>query len=90
MNKNEIKELEEKEKLEKFLKTDIGYKYFIENGIIDIQKTESPDFLLITSASGTIALEVTQFIASNNNLNFSQILTRYGNQLCKEVEEDII
>lgn len=87
MNKNEIKEFDEKEKLEKFLKTDIGHKYIIENGIIDIQKTESPDFLLITSANGTIALEVTQFIVSNNNLKFSQALTRYGNQLCKEAEE---
>ena len=46
MSKNEIKEAEEKEQVEKFFKTKIGQKWLEELGIVDCIKSESPDFVL--------------------------------------------
>lgn len=87
MNKNEKKFTEEKEFLDKFLNTKIGKKWYIENFIIQIIKHETPDFLLKNNDNETIALEITQFIAENKNLHYSQALTRIGNQLCEETKE---
>ena len=41
MNKAQVKNLKEKEQLEKFFNTEIGKKWKFENGIVDIQKTEA-------------------------------------------------
>lgn len=87
MNKTEIKMTEEKEFLDKFLNTKFGKKWYAENSITQIIKHETPDFLLKNKDNKTIALEITQFIAENKNLHYSQALTRIGNQLCKEVKE---
>lgn len=87
MNKIEIKNTEEKEFLDKFLNTKFGKKWYAENSIAQIIKHEAPDFLLKNNDSETIALEITQFIAENKNLHYSQALTRIGNQLCQEIKE---
>ena len=88
MSKIKTKELEEKEQLEKFFNTEIGKKWKFENGIVDIQKTEAPDFILIKNDNNKIALELTEFIIDNKNLKFSQVVRRIGNQVCKEAEKD--
>ena len=49
MSKNEIKETEEKEQVEKFFKTKIGQNWFEELDIVDCIKSESPDFVLKTN-----------------------------------------
>lgn len=90
MSKYEIKIAEEKEFLYKFLQTIVGKNLFNENNITKIVKSEAPDFLLETYDSRTLALEITQFIAQNKNLHYSQALTRIGNQLCDEIKKDII
>ena len=87
MSKNEIKNTEEKEFLDKFLNTEVGKSWSAENSIIKIIKHEAPDFLLKNKNNETIALEITQFIAENKNLHYSQALTRIGNQLCNEIKE---
>ncbi len=88
MNKTQVKNLKEKEQLEKFLKTEIGARWSFENNIINIQKSEAPDFVLFTNSDDKIALEVTEFIVDNKNLRFSQVVRRIGNQVCKEAEKD--
>ena len=87
MDKNEIKIAEEKEFLDEFLQTKVGKNWFNENNIIKIIKSEAPDFLFETYDNQTLALEITQFIAQNKNLHYSQALTRIGNQLCDEIKE---
>lgn len=87
MNKTEIKDLEEKEQVEKFFKTKIGQEWYEELGVVDYIKSETPDFKIKTVKSDTIALEITKFIAENKNLKFSQALTRIGNKICREVEK---
>ena len=87
MTKNEIKTTEEKEFLDKFLNTKVGKSWYLENSIIKIIKNEAPDFLLKNNNNETLALEITQFIAENKNLHYSQALTRIGNQMCKEIKE---
>lgn len=87
MSKYEIKIAEEKEFLYKFLQTIVGKNLFNENNITKIVKSEAPDFLLETYDSRTLALEITQFIAQNKNLHYSQALTRIGNQLCDEIKK---
>lgn len=87
MDKNEIKIAEEKEFLDEFLQTKVGKNWFNENNIIKIIKSEAPDFLFETYDNQTLALEITQFIAQNKNLHYSQALTRIGNQLCAEIKE---
>lgn len=87
MNKKEIKELEEKEQLERFIATDIGAKWVEELGIINYKKSESPDFIMETKKGEAIALEITKFIAENENLMFSQALTTMGNKICREAEQ---
>ena len=76
MTKNEIKTTEEKEFLDKFLNTKVGKSWYLENSIIKIIKNEAPDFLLKNNNNETLALEITQFIAENKNLHYSQALTR--------------
>ena len=88
MRKNDIKETEEKEQVEKFFKTKIGQKWFEELDIVDCIKSESPDFVLKTKNGESIALELTNFIAENKNLKFSQALTRVGNKICREAEKE--
>ncbi len=88
MSKNEIKEAEEKEQVEKFFKTKIGQKWLEELGIVDCIKSESPDFVLKTKNGESIALELTNFIAENKNLKFSQALTTIGNKICREAEKE--
>ena len=88
MSKNDIKEIEEKEQAEKFFKTNVGQKWLEKLDIVDCVKSESPDFILKTKSGESIALEVTNFIADNKNLKFSQALTRIGNRLCKEAEKE--
>ena len=87
MSKNDIKETEEKEHVEKFFKTKIGQKWFEELDIVDCIKSESPDFVLKTKNGESIALELTNFIAENKNLKFSQALTTIGNKICREAEK---
>lgn len=87
MSKNDIKEAEEKEQVEKFFKTKIGQKWLEELGIVDCIKSESPDFVLKTKNGESIALELTNFIAKNKNLKFSQALTTIGNKICREAEK---
>ncbi len=87
MSKNEIKETEEKEQVEKFFKTKIGQKWLEELDIVNCIKSESPDFVLKTKNGELIALEITNFIAKNKNLKFSQALTRIGNKICREAEK---
>lgn len=87
MNKTEIKDLEEKEQVEKFFKTKIGQEWYEELGVVDYIKSETPDFKIKTVKSDTIALEITKFIAENKNLKFSQALTRIGNKICREAEK---
>lgn len=84
MNKTEIKEQEEIEQLQKFIATKTGEKWFKELGIIDYQKSESPDFIMKTKDNEIIAMEITKFIAENKNLKFSQALTTVGNKICQE------
>lgn len=79
MSKNEIKIVEETEFLNKFLETNVGKNWYVENSINEIIKNEAPDFLLKNNDNETIALEITQFIAENKNLHYSQALTRIGN-----------
>lgn len=88
MNKVEIKEQEEIEQLKKFIATKIGEKWFKELGIIDYQKSESPDFIMKTQNNEIIALEITKFITKNKNLKFSQALTTIGNKICREAEKE--
>lgn len=88
MSKNDIKETEEKEHVEKFFKTKIGQKWFEELDIVDYIKSESPDFVLKTKNGESIALELTNFIAENKNLKFSQALTTIGNKICREAEKE--
>ena len=88
MNKTEIKELEEKEQVEKFFKTKVGQEWYERLGIVDYVKSEAPDFKIKTINGGTIALEITKFIAENKNLKFSQALTRIGNKICRESEKE--
>lgn len=87
MNKTEIKDLEEKEQVEKFFKTKIGQEWYEELGVVDYIKSETPDFKIKTVKSDTIALEITKFIAENKNLKFSQALTRIGNKIYREAEK---
>lgn len=86
MDKIQMKEQTEIRQLEKFLKTEIGKMWYFENNIIDIQKSETPDFLLIVNNNNKIALELTEFTVYNKNLKYSQVLRRIGNQICKETE----
>lgn len=88
MNKAEIKELEEKEQVEKFFKTKVGQEWYEELGVVDCVKSETPDFKIKTVNGDTIALEITKFIAENKNLKFSQALTRIGNKICREAEKE--
>lgn len=88
MSKNEIKEAEEKEQVEKFFKTKIGQNWLEELCIVDCIKSESPDFVLKTKNGESIALELTNFIAENKNLKFSQALTTIGNKICREAEKE--
>ena len=88
MSKNEIKETEEKEQVEKFFITKIGQNWFEELDIVDCIKSESPDFVLKTKNGESIALELTNFIAENKNLKFSQALTTIGNKICREAEKE--
>lgn len=88
MNKTEIKELEEKEQVEKFFKTKVGQEWYEELGIVDYAKSEAPDFKIKTINGDTITLEITKFIAENKNLKFSQALTRIGNKICREAEKE--
>ena len=88
MNKTEIKDLEEKEQVEKFFKTKIGQEWYEELGVVDYIKSETPDFKIKTVKSDTIALEITKFIAENKNLKFSQALTTIGNKICREAEKE--
>lgn len=46
MSKDEIKIVEEKEFLNKFLKTKVDQNWYAENSINEIIKNEAPDFLL--------------------------------------------
>lgn len=87
MNKTEIKELEEKEQVEKFFKTKVGQEWYEGLGAVDYVKSEAPDFKIKTINGDTIALEITKFIAENKNLKFSQALTRIGNKICREAEK---
>ena len=88
MSKNEIKETEEKEQVEKFFKTKVGQEWYEGLGIVDYVKSEAPDFKIKTINGVTIALEITKFIAENKNLKFSQALTRIGNKICREAEKE--
>ena len=88
MSKIQIKEHTEKKQLERFLKTEIGKKLYFENNIIDIQKSEAPDFLLITKNGDKIAIELTEFTVYNKNLKFSQAVRRIGNQVCQEAKKN--
>ena len=88
MSKNEIKETEEKEQVEKFFKTKVGQEWYEGLGVIDCVKSEAPDFKIKTINGDTIALEITKFIAENKNLKFSQALTRIGNKICREAEKE--
>ncbi len=88
MDKIQMKEQTEIRQLEKFLKTEIGKMWYFENNIIDIQKSETPDFLLIVNNNNKIALELTEFTVYNKNLKYSQVLRRIGNQICKETENN--
>lgn len=83
MNKEEFKKQEEKEQVNIFFNTNIGKSFIAKNNIIDIQESESPDFILIKKDETQYALEVTQFIAKNKNTQYSQALIRYGNNLCR-------
>lgn len=87
MSKDEIKIVEETEFLNKFLETNVGKNWYVENSINEIIKNEAPDFLLKNNDNETISFEITQFIAENKNLHYSQTLTRTGNQLCIEIKE---
>ena len=87
-SKNEIKETEEKEQVEKFFKTKVGQEWYEGLGVIDCVKSEAPDFKIKTINGDTIALEITKFIAENKNLKFSQALTRIGNKICREAEKE--
>lgn len=88
MSKNKLKEAEEKEQVEKFFKTEVGQKWLEELDIVECLKSESPDFVLKTKNGESIALELTNFIAENRNLKFSQALTRVGNKICREAEKE--
>ena len=70
MNKTEIKELEEKEQVEKFFKTKVGQEWYEGLGIVDYVKSEAPDFKIKTINGVTIALEITKFIAENKNQDY--------------------
>lgn len=85
MNKNETKNTEEIEFLNKFLQTPVGKKWYSENSIAKTIKSEAPDFLFKTNYDQSLAMEITKLIVKNKNLRFSQDLTRIGNQLCKEI-----
>ena len=88
MNKTEIKELEEKEQVEKFFKTKIGQEWYEELDVVEYIKSEAPDFKIKTTNGDIIALEITKFIAGNRNLKFSQALTTVGNKICREAEKE--
>lgn len=88
MSKNDIKEAVEKEQVEKFFKTGVGQNWLEELDIVDCLKSESPDFVLKTKNGESIALELTNFIAENKNLKFSQALTTIGNKICREAEKE--
>ena len=87
MNKNKIKKQEEKEQITCFFNTKFGKSFLLENNIVDIQESESPDFLLTQKDETKISLEITRFIAENKNTKYSQALIRYGNNLCKYATE---
>lgn len=89
MSKNKLRIIEENDFLSKFLHTNVGQNWYAENSIIQTIKHEAPDFLLKNNNNETLALEITQFIAGNKNLHYSQALTRIGNQLCKEIKKNI-
>lgn len=87
MNKNYTKKQEEKEQIKYFFDTQIGKSFLFENNIVDIQESESPDFLLVKKDETKLSLEVTQFIAKNKNTQYSQALMRYGNNLCNYAQK---
>ena len=87
MNKNDIKNIEEKEVLDHFLGTEIGKNWYRENSIVGILSSESPDFLFKTVDNINIGLEITKFFVEHKNRLYSQILTRIGNQLCTELQK---
>lgn len=87
MNKNDMKNIEEKEVLNHFLGTEIGKNWYRENSIIEILSSESPDFLFKTADNMNIGLEITKFFVEHKNRPYSQILTRIGNQLCTELQK---
>jgi len=62
MNKNETKNAEEIEFLNKFLKTLVGKSWYLDNSIVAIIKSEAPDFLFKTKNGQILAMEVTQLI----------------------------
>lgn len=87
MNKVDAKKYTEKEQITYFFNTQVGKSFLLENNIVDIQKSESPDFLLIKNDETKYALELTKFIAENRNTTYSQALVRYGNNLCNYAKE---
>lgn len=81
------KDIEEQEYLEQFLMTTAGKKWYKQNCIVSIEKTESPDFLLKNIKGERIALEMTSFIAKNKNLKFTQSLMTIGNQVIAYIKK---
>ena len=59
MDKNYTKKQEEKEQIKYFFNTQIGKSFLFENNIVDIQESESPDFLLVKKDETKLSLEVT-------------------------------
>ena len=86
MTKIETKKLEE-EYLTKFLNSNLGKKWCVDNSIIESKESESPDYIFKTSNNQTIGFEITQFFCEHKNKEYSQVLTTIGNKICKMAKE---
>ena len=74
MTKIKTKKLEE-EYLTKFLNSNIGRKWCVDNSVIEIKESEAPDYIFKTSNNQTVEFEITQFFCGEHqNKKSSQVL----------------
>ena len=93
MNKTEIKDLEEKEQVEKFFKTKIGQEWYEELGVVYYIKSETPDFKITSEpfkASKIEFFEDIMVLLSISNLPFAKVIALVKpSELCVIVALDI-
>jgi len=81
------KKIEEKDYIDKFLNTELGKNWYQKYNFKDYTEAESPDFIFITQDNRKLGLEVTEFIANNEQGNALRALKRIGNKICKQIQD---